>query len=868
MSHASAPAFPVVISNPPGLSAINYRVGDYTSFRDNLLQNLPGEVELKGWRPADDGGDLALQLLEWWAYVADILTFYNERIANRSYLGTAVLQTLAQTPPAAGSSGAAGLPDDPTLIAQVAGFRTSPGLAATGQIALLVNSKTSISLPPLFAVQSKPGPGQQPQVFEAANSADTYSPTDSGGAVPVDLSCPTVFSATGVTTIGNPDFVSAPAGPLLKGSITSIKAGDLTVVAQIAPPLSNASSFAVTVETVTTETDPRGRTNTRLAFGSFVLPSSFVADVSPDVTSCQALRSIQSAPTYAFDNTSDGAAQTAPAVSGLTPGVGPTGVHLASLVRDIAVGDLIVLGVVDTAAASPAAVTYVTAGVIDYQETIWYANASNPATAPQTPPVTPENVVPIPIPHTFLTLEANVLANNVGSTQTVARVWYGFHTVSALLDEMPSAKVTASGIANYIVQPAGAPNTTATNGAVVLIEGADGLGATATLTSPPPEAPASIGLASSDVATLTLPLRLLYNVVNVTTGKTVTNEVLGNGDATVASQSFTLQKSPLTYLKSADPSSPTSTLTVMVDNVAWAETPNFNNQASDAKVFVTQQDKNQNTTVTFGDGIKGARLATGTGNVTATYRYGSGPGDPSLGGPAPTTLVTILTPYPGLGSVRNPVPMTGGAAPSTPAQVQQSAPSSALALRRAISASDYEAIAAQAPSVTRARARVAWDPKGRRSVLTVSIGGGPDAVAETQAALATAADPNRQVLVGPATEVDLQLSLVVSYDPSVDPSDVQSGVVAALADPVAGLFSASQSQIGEPLYDSQIYAACQKVAGVRAVRGLIIRNVTNLAPQDFAAAPLLTGVVHAPGADSFFALAPSAVDVTLETGNG
>lgn len=61
------PAFPVVIYNPPGLSAISYRVGDFTSFREALLRNRPGEVEMQGWRPTAEG-DLTLQLLEWWAY--------------------------------------------------------------------------------------------------------------------------------------------------------------------------------------------------------------------------------------------------------------------------------------------------------------------------------------------------------------------------------------------------------------------------------------------------------------------------------------------------------------------------------------------------------------------------------------------------------------------------------------------------------------------------------------------------------------------------------------------------------------------------------------------------------------------------------
>jgi hypothetical protein len=865
------PDFPVVIYNPPGLNAISYRVGDYTSFREALLQNLPGEVELQGWRPTAEG-DLTLQLLEWWAYIADILTFYNERIANNSYLGTAVLPASTQQQTgsagvagqAARSSGTPALPDNATLLARVVGFRSTPGLAATGQLAVLVNAKSSISLPPLFAVQSKPGPGQQPQVFEAVASTGTYLPTDAGGAVPVDLSCATFFSPTGVTT--NPPVLPAQTGPLLKGTITSIKPDNVVVVALSTVPLSNASSFAATVTTVAPESDPRGRTNTRLGFAPVNLPTSFTA-TSPDVTRCQVLRSIQSAATYAFDSTSG-----APlAVNGLTPATASTtlGVHLASLVRDITVGDLVVLEILAQPNPALGSATYTTSAVTAYQETLWYANAADPVNSPEVAPTTPRNVVPIPIPHTFLTIEPNILEPIVAAGQTVARVWYGYRPVTALLDEMPASSIpAASALPSYFVQPAGVVNTKAQPGATVLVEGADALGATATLAEPIVVG-GTLALTSSDnVPPLTLPLRLLFNVIDVTAGKTVTNEVLGNGDATAASQSFTLQKSPVTYLKGTSSSAPTSTLFVSVDNVPWTEVPNFNDQPSGAKVYVTQEDKSHKTTVTFGDGVHGARLTTGTGNVTATYRYGSGPGDPKLGGPAAGTLVTVLTPYPGLGSIRNPVAMTGGAAPTTPTQVQQSAPSSVLTFGRAISPSDYEAIAVRAPSVTRARAQNGWDPRSRRTVVTVYVGGGPDAVAATQTALAPAADPNRPVVVAEGNEIDLQLSLVVTYDAAVDPSTVQSGVIAALTDPVTGVFAPSRSRIGDPLYDSQIYAACQAVAGVRAVRGLTISDITNLPAAALASAPVLTGVVHTPGAGGFFVLDPSAITINLEAGNG
>lgn len=92
---------PQVISNPPGRDTIAYRVGDYTTFRHALLlplkdtQGQPQETELQNWNPSATG-DLALQLVEWWAYLADILTFYNERIANQSYLRTADLPESVQ----------------------------------------------------------------------------------------------------------------------------------------------------------------------------------------------------------------------------------------------------------------------------------------------------------------------------------------------------------------------------------------------------------------------------------------------------------------------------------------------------------------------------------------------------------------------------------------------------------------------------------------------------------------------------------------------------------------------------------------------------------------------------------------------------
>ena len=100
---------PAVIFNPPGLSVIRYRVGDFLTFREALLRRLDGEQALRAWRPGATG-DLAVQMLEWWAYIADVLTFYNERIANQDYLRTA------------------DLPESLQRLIRILGYRPRPGI--------------------------------------------------------------------------------------------------------------------------------------------------------------------------------------------------------------------------------------------------------------------------------------------------------------------------------------------------------------------------------------------------------------------------------------------------------------------------------------------------------------------------------------------------------------------------------------------------------------------------------------------------------------------------------------------------------------------------------------------------------------------
>ena len=87
-----SPQTPGLVSNRPGLSQIGYRVGTYANFKASLLTALsePANSPL-GLLTTRDDSDFTIALLDAFAVTSDILTFYQERLANKSYLRTATL---------------------------------------------------------------------------------------------------------------------------------------------------------------------------------------------------------------------------------------------------------------------------------------------------------------------------------------------------------------------------------------------------------------------------------------------------------------------------------------------------------------------------------------------------------------------------------------------------------------------------------------------------------------------------------------------------------------------------------------------------------------------------------------------------------
>lgn len=143
---------PAPIHNRPGLVALEYRVGTHGTFLASMKARLH-DVTVESRRPlADlttrDGGDMAIALLDGWASIADVLTFYQERISNEGFLRTATERHSVLE------------------LARLVGYRARPGVAASVYLAYTLDQGPAVDIPAGSRAQSVPGPGQTPQTFE------------------------------------------------------------------------------------------------------------------------------------------------------------------------------------------------------------------------------------------------------------------------------------------------------------------------------------------------------------------------------------------------------------------------------------------------------------------------------------------------------------------------------------------------------------------------------------------------------------------------------------------------------------------------------------------------------------------------------
>jgi hypothetical protein len=190
--------------NAPGLSSLNYRIGSYGTFLNQMIRRLP-LLDLASLDPTLHGRVLArlttrdlsdptLALIDAWASALDILTFYQERIANENYLRSATERRSVLE------------------LARAVGYELAPGLAAS--VDLVFTAETVVGQPHEATidigtkVMSVPGQGEGPQIFETIESLEVRGDWNQLMALP-----PTALAQPPVPeTIANRPAVPQPAG--------------------------------------------------------------------------------------------------------------------------------------------------------------------------------------------------------------------------------------------------------------------------------------------------------------------------------------------------------------------------------------------------------------------------------------------------------------------------------------------------------------------------------------------------------------------------------------------------------------------------------------------------------------------------------
>ncbi|HEX5732124.1 MAG TPA: hypothetical protein VF131_04735 [Blastocatellia bacterium] len=790
------PGKPVIAA---GLPALPRQLAGLPEYRLAMLRDIPLHLPLSGWR-AREGDDLGVMLLEMWAYVLDILGFYDERIANETYLRTAVLR--------------------PSLrkLVELIGYQPRPALGASVILATIADGKKPVKLPPRSAFRSGAFDGEPPQVFETEVEHTIHPLKNQWTLAPVREK-----------TVGDRLFLEADTARLVRDQVAVFVwpgpritvASSLTTAFRVAgrQPLKTAAGRVVTAKAVEGRD---GQTYIEVA-----VEPAFQIEPGVRLADVRVFSPSQSAPVTALPVAGPGllsslpAAQLSQFVAAASPPtqlgavvtsaleiasvraqpsfVAVTGslVQLDTVYRQIQPGDLIVI----SRGSEFRAFTVVNAtenpvGLADQVKV--------PMTQLQISPSLPVSWRTVP---RSLTVHFNML--DAGRLTRSAKTLLNrgdFSPPGALIDQVVDPFPESIATPSKLLLRDAVDNGALVDGSVRI--NADGEGRVQLGADTSPFKPG-----------LRAPVNVFGNLVAATRGESVLGEVIGSGDASQSFQSFTLGNKPLTYFN--DPAALAgrrSTLEVRVNAIKWKEVASFFGARPQDEVYIVRQNDDGESVITFGDGVTGARLPTGVDNVTASYRFGAGAAKPPAG-----AINQLARPVEGLRRVINPVGAGGGADADQPKDIRKNAPNSALILGRAVSVPDFEALAREFGGVINAHVEWAWDESSQRAVVMVSfISDGGDIAKGLRAFLIGQADPNTPLVAVEAEAQPSQLVIDLGIDPRFTGETVVPQVIQALTNTDSGILALENIPIGRPLFRSRIFDIVLSVEGTRSVRAMTV----------------------------------------------
>jgi hypothetical protein len=884
---------PVELQNRPGLSAIAYRVGTHSTFRETLHARLSGSGQpaLNGLTTRDNN-DFSIALLDAWAMVGDVLTFYTERVANEAYLRTATERLSVLE------------------LARLINYELRPGVAAgtylaftiedtpgAGGQALAIGTSAQVALellPPIkiaagVKVQSIPGPGEQAQTFETTEEIEARPEWN---AIKPRLTQPQTKSSFWSKSL----FFEGTANDLKKGDQILLLSGGNTL-----PLPRKVLNVTTDDEAKTTRVDfdlptaalpayqrpaglPEGEVDefapktplskevTQQIIGEKWKEEDLAALISTQRWNANALTTnikneiaeqTKNAQPQAFVYREKAAvfgynAPKKPVYKGNVP---DDPENWAEWSLDPSEDEKLIY--LDRAYEAITPGSYITVRKGKLAKTIQVVDVTTE----------PRTAYSISSKSTLLTLAESwwtILPEEVefgrkdrkGKKQKlVSKQSRSTRDLGDLRDVAVYVQSESVPLSQLPIDTPLRPNNVLANGVTldgpyfglksgqrIVLKGEKdtlrGVYGSETLTLKTVEVEAGFTVVTFNES-LAYPyvrktVTINANVAAATHGETVA-ETLGGGDATQAFQRFTLKQPPLTYISASTATGAASTLEVRVNDVLWTEVPDFFGHGPEERIYTTQLDDNGNTTVIFGDGVTGARLPTGLENVKAKYRKGIG-----LGGLVKADQLTQLMTRPfGVKGVTNPLAASGAADREQLEEARRNAPLTVLTLGRIVSLQDYEDFARTFSGIDKALATWTWFGEKRGVFVTIAGPGGAEVTesSELYNNLVSAMGSSGNLLV-PLQVKSYQSGLFrVTASLKIDPAYIPEKVLADAEQKLRDEFSFENRSFGQPVHLSEVFTVLQQVTGVIAVNitALYRSNESSALNQHIAAAvPLPT----------------------------
>ncbi|MEH2088203.1 putative baseplate assembly protein [Nostoc sp.] len=866
---------PTSVANQPGFSTLAYRVGTHASFFETMKARL-GESKFPSLKhlKTRDPQDTSLALLDAWATVADVLTFYQERIANEGYLRTAIeRRSLVE-------------------LARLVDYAHSPGVSASVYLAFTLEDGYNLEIPVGLSSQSIPDSNESPEFFETSEKLRAYAQLNQ---LKPRMSQPQQVNSTTVTEIDKIylDGINAnlkPNDPLLlifgdaKQFIRKIKIIEpqaeenrtkmtLQLLPKVTQKLTNKNSVNTIEERIkqliklpslqpanalelertkqqifspenidmnfrliNNTLNPASNTaiyqiltNNKINFANQLNRIEFLGIKAAPFGHDVALKPI-------FDQQGRIEKYEEWQIADVNESISSSSSTLPSELRNILALDAQYDGITP---GSYLAIERVDVNEIEIYQVIKVENISKIA----------YNIVGR---ITQLTLDKPWLKEQDISLDVMRKTTVYLKSEDLNLVEKPVDLKDAPSDQNYIsdqmeieldnlyenLQPG---RWLIISGERSDISDVNGVWASEVVMLAGVRQDICANLSNDKPHTFlkfAKPLAYSYkretvtiygNVVKATHGETHT-EILGSGDGTKANQQFTLSLPPLSYLPAPIPSGVASTLEVYVNDVRWQKVENLIDLSPTDHAYITHTDSDGNTTIIFGNGEHGARLPSGIENVKAIYRAGTG----KSGNVAAEKINQLAMQPLGLSGVLNPIAATGGADPESDYEIRRNAPVGITSLNRAVSVQDYANFARTFTGIGKSNAQRLSN--GSEQILHITIAGADDIYIDRNSdlyrsfvqALYQFGDPYQSLKI----DIRELMLLIISANVRILANYQWSFVAQEIRTALFDKFSFKNQELGENIVLSGVISTIQQVPGVDYVDVDILDSVSETEAQN------------------------------------